>query len=145
MIAAGIVAAFLCVNYLPVTTFPAWQPVVFWIGIAFMGIGLLFRIYAIRALGRYFTTRVATRSDQNVVEHGPYRWIRHPSYSGALLTVLGFGLATTNWLGLLLVLACSLAGYAYRVHVEEQALCTALGNDYREYMLRTRRFIPFVW
>ncbi|MGH8160559.1 MAG: methyltransferase family protein, partial [Gammaproteobacteria bacterium] len=70
---------------------------------------------------------------------------RHPSYSGTLVTIVGFGLATTNWLSLLLVLACSLVGYSYRVHVEEQALCDALGEAYRDYMHRTRRFIPFVW
>lgn len=145
MISAGIAAAFLCAFYVPGATFPSRQPIVFWIGIALMGTGILFRWYAIRALGRYFTRDVATRPDQEVIERGPYRWIRHPSYSGALITVAGFGLATTNWLALLLVLAFSCIGYAYRLHVEERALCEALGDAYRDYMRRTRRFIPFVW
>lgn len=145
LIVVGAVVACVCVQDVPDAAFPSWQPAIFWIGIVLMGAGIMFRWYAIRALGSYFTHSVATRPDQTVVERGPYRWIRHPSYSGALIIVLGAGLATINWLALRLVLACAIIGYAYRVHVEEQALCEALGGAYRDYMRRTRRFIPFVW
>ena len=142
---AGILAALACADRVRATTI-SWQPAaVFWTGIALMVAGVAFRWYAIRALGRYFTREVATRAGQTVVEHGPYRLVRHPSYSGVLITVLGFGLALTNWLSTLVVVACTFAGFSYRVHVEERALREAIGEPYRHYMRRTRRFIPYIW
>ncbi|HYW75070.1 MAG TPA: isoprenylcysteine carboxylmethyltransferase family protein [Gammaproteobacteria bacterium] len=140
----GIVGAFACTR-VDAATLGWHQPILFWAGIALMLAGTAFRWYAIRALGRYFTREVATREGQTVIEHGPYRLIRHPSYSGVLVTVLGIGLALTNWLSLLVVLACTFAGFSYRVRVEERALCEAIGRPYREYMRRTRRFIPHIW
>lgn len=142
----GIVAAFFILNVRPPIATVGWNlRLVFWVGIVLMLAGLAFRWYAIRVLGKYFTRDVATRADQQVVERGPYRLIRHPSYSGSLLTVLGFGLATTNWLALIIVVGLALLGIGYRVYVEEQALSRDLGDNYRNYMQRTRRFIPFVW
>ncbi len=142
----GIFVAFFCVNIVPPIGTIAWhQHMVFWIGIVLMLAGVVFRWYAIRVLGKYFTRDVATRAGQQVVESGPYRYIRHPSYSGALITVFGLGLALTNWLALIAVLLGAIIGYGYRVRVEERALCDALGPAYRDYMGRTHRFIPFVW
>lgn len=144
--AAGVVAGFFLVNAdFPGTTLTRAQPLVFWIGIALMLVGLAFRWYAIKVLGRFFTRDVATRPGQTVVEAGPYRLIRHPSYSGALLMFLGMGLAMTNWAALLAIMIGTGIGYAYRVHIEEQALCADLGQPYRDYMRRTKRFVPHVW
>jgi protein-S-isoprenylcysteine O-methyltransferase Ste14 len=95
-------------------------------------------------LGRYFTFQVDVHTGQTVIETGPYRYIRHPSYSGALITVFGLGLALGNWASILALLACVLIGYAYRIRVEEAALVTALGQPYSEYMSRTARLIPFL-
>lgn len=143
---AGVFAAFFFVNANFQYTTLGWrQPLQFWVGIALMACGLAFRWYAIGALGRFFTRTVATREGQYVVEHGPYRLIRHPSYSGALLMFLGMGIAMTNWAALLAIMAGAGIGYAWRVHIEEQALCAALGQPYRDYMRRTRRFVPYVW
>jgi protein-S-isoprenylcysteine O-methyltransferase len=145
-ILVGIFAAFFFINArLPGTTFTWNQPLWFWSGIALMLAGLAFRWYSIRELGRFFTRDVATRPGQTVVESGPYRLIRHPSYSGSLLMFLGTGFAMTNWASLLAVMLGALVGFGWRVHVEEQALCTDLGEPYRDYMRRTRRFVPFVW
>jgi len=141
---AGIGAAW-CVANVPAATMARAQPVVFWIGIAAVLGGVAFRWYAIRVLGRFFTRDVATRAGQTVVERGPYRLLRHPSYSGALLSIAGFGLTLTNWLALAVLIAGAFLAYTYRVHVEERALCDALGEPYRDYMKRTRRFIPYVW
>jgi protein-S-isoprenylcysteine O-methyltransferase Ste14 len=144
-VSAGIVVAFLLVNAdLPGTTLTA-QPLLFWIGIASMLCGLAVRWYAIRVLGKFFTRTVATRTGQYVVDTGPYRLIRNPSYSGALLMFLGMGLAMTNWASLLAIMLATAIGYGWRVHVEEQALCADLGQPYRDYMRRTRRFVPYVW
>jgi protein-S-isoprenylcysteine O-methyltransferase Ste14 len=143
---AGMFAAFFLVNaHFPGTTLTRNQPLQFWIGIAVMMAGLALRWYAIRLLGKFFTRTVATREGQYVVERGPYRLIRHPSYSGTLLMFLGMGIAMTNWAALLAIMAGAAIGYGYRVRVEEQALCADIGQPYRDYMLRTKRFVPFVW
>ena len=141
----GLVAAFVFVNAVPQATIAWRQPLLFWIGIALILAGVAFRWYAIRVLGRFFTRDVATRAGQVVVQKGPYRFVRHPSYSGALLSLFGIGLALTNWLSLPILMASAFVGYGYRVRVEERALCDALGQAYRDYMKRTRRFIPYLW
>lgn len=145
-ITAGFIAAFSFLRTRFAGATLTWhQPLLFWLGIALLFAGLGFRWYSIRVLGRFFTRDVATRPGQTVVESGPYRLIRHPSYSGSLLMLLGTGLAMTNWASLLAVLCGALIGFGWRVHVEEQALCADLGQPYRDYMCRTRRFVPFVW
>jgi protein-S-isoprenylcysteine O-methyltransferase Ste14 len=83
-------------------------------------------------------------SDQHVVDTGPYRWIRHPSYTGSLLTIAGFLLCATNWAALAGVVPV-LVGLLYRIRVEEQALSEELGDAYRSYASRTKRLIPFVY
>jgi len=108
-------------------------------------LGLALRWYAIWKLGRYFTRDVAVSSDQPVVQSGPYRFIRHPAYSGTLLTMVGIGLAMTNWASLIAIIVCTLIGHLYRVSVEEQALSKTIGQPYIEYMRHTKRFIPFVF
>ena len=124
---------------------PWHRTLLFAVGIFLMLAGVAFRWYSIRVLGKYFTRQVAIQPGQTVVENGPYRFIRHPSYSGALLTLFGLGLAFTNWLSLIGVVAIAFVGYSYRVWVEEKALVDALGEPYREYMKHTKRFIPFVY
>ena len=91
----------------------------------------------------YLLEMVTTRADQPVIQSGPYRWVRHPSYAGALLSVLGIVLCSTNWLSLACLLIVA-SGYAYRIRVEEQALAADLGPPYRDYMRRTKRLIPRV-
>lgn len=141
----GIFLAFFCTFGFPFATIAWMQPVWFWIGIVLVLGGAAFRWYAIKVLGKFFTRSVATRADQTVVQHGPYRLIRHPSYSGALLSLLGVGLAMTNWLSIAAIMLCALTGYGYRVQVEERALRADLGQPYADYMQRTKRFVPHVW
>lgn len=119
------------------------RPLVFAAGLVLALAGVAIRQYAIASLGRFFSIRVKTQAGQTVVETGLYRLIRHPSYAGTLLTVLGVLLCATNWVSL----ACfvlSLPGFAYRIQVEEAALTSALGQPYRDYMQRTKRLVPFV-
>lgn len=143
-VSIGFFTAFGFVFGAPATAITWHQHAVFWIGIAAMLAGLAFRWYAIRSLGKFFTRTVATRAGQYVVDSGPYRLIRHPSYTGGLLMFLGTGIAMTDWAALLAIMAGAVVGYGYRVRVEERALCADLGQPYRDYMLRTKRFIPHV-
>jgi protein-S-isoprenylcysteine O-methyltransferase Ste14 len=136
---AGSAAA----HAVPMATIAWNRPFVFGVGLALGVAGVAFRWYAIKTLGRFFTMRVTTTADQKVVDTGPYRLIRHPSYTGALMTVAGVLLCMTNWLSLACIVV-AVPGFAYRMKVEEQALVEALGEPYREYMRRTRRLIPYL-
>lgn len=123
-----------------------WHPVaLFGLGIALLLLGVALRWYAIWTLGHIFTRDVAVSGDQPVVQHGPYRAIRHPAYSGTFLTMLGVGLAVTNWASLTVLLLSVFLGHLYRVSVEEKALIRTIGQPYIEYMRHTRRFIPLLF
>ena len=142
------VGIFLAISFawaLPSATITPFRVPVFAVGILLMLTGVALRWYAIRALGASFTRDLAVRAGQTVVDTGLYRAIRHPAYSGTLLTCLGIGLAMTNGASLIAIMACAVASHLYRVRLEERLLCEQLGEPYREYMRRTRRFIPFVW
>jgi len=124
--------------------YPHWSAF-FDAGIVVWLSGTLFRFYSMRTLGRFFTYDVAVSSGQHVVERGPYRWIRHPSYLGSLVANIGIGMTLTNWLAMFLPALCLGIAYAYRITIEERALLEGLGTPYREYMRRTRRLVPFVF
>ena len=141
----GFVAGFSAAFDLPAAAIHSHHTGVFWSGIVLMVIGIVFRQMAIRTLGRYFTFTVRVREAQPVVDFGPYKWIRHPSYTGAMLTITGIGLALTNGASLAILLLSSMVGYGYRISVEERALRETLGEPYAAYMRRTWRLIPFVF
>lgn len=115
------------------------------VGLALMVAGLLLRWWAVAHLGRFFTVNVAVASDHRVVDTGPYRLIRHPSYTGILLTCLGVGLCFGNLASLLVIVVPIVALALKRVRVEEAALASELGEDYRTYMSHTKRLIPGVY
>jgi protein-S-isoprenylcysteine O-methyltransferase len=117
----------------------------FFIGICFMLLGVALRWYSAAVLGKYFTFDVAIQGGQVLIEAGPYRYIRHPSYSGALLSLLGCGLALGNWAGLCAGLCCLGFAYAYRIPVEEAVLVSALRDVYEQYVKRTWRLVPFLF
>ena len=124
----------------------SWNRIsLFFVGVCLMLLGLALRWYSAATLGKYFTFDLAIQSGQILVEVGPYRYIRHPSYTGALLTLLGFGLALGNWAGLAASLSCLGFAFAYRITIEEAALASALGKTYEQYMKRTWRLVPFLF
>lgn len=124
----------------------AWlRPQVMFAGIVVIVLGAALRWWAIFTLGRYFTFEVAVRSTQAVVQSGPYRFVRHPSYTAILIMLLGVGLVLANWASIATLLATGLLGLLHRVKVEERALVEALGQPYVDYMRHTKRFIPFMF
>jgi protein-S-isoprenylcysteine O-methyltransferase Ste14 len=141
----GLALNFLLAWLFPSAAIPWQRTALFLLGIMCMLLGVALRWYAIWMLGRYFTRDVAVSRDQPVVQHGPYRVIRHPAYSGTFLTMLGVGLVVTNWASLASLLICVFLGHLYRVWVEEKALIQTIGQPYIEYMQHTRRFIPKVF
>jgi protein-S-isoprenylcysteine O-methyltransferase len=115
------------------------------IALAFLVAGMIMRWWSILTLGRYFTVDVAIQHSHEVVQGGPYRWLRHPSYTGALIAFAGVGLAFGDWLAMIALLVPVIAAIMYRVRVEERTLVGALGANYAEYSARTKRLIPGIY
>ncbi len=120
-------------------------PVAFAVGFACFLAGFGMRRWSEMTLGRYFTFTVMTSADQPVITTGPYRFIRHPGYTGVVLVVVGAGLVTGNWIGLAAWSLLVVVPLLYRIHVEEHALLAALGDRYGTYAAAHKRLIPLVW
>ena len=126
----------------PHAVLPQWSVP---IGVALFVGGMILRRYSIIHLGRFFTVNVAIAADHQLVDTGPYRFVRHPSYTGALLAFIGFALVLRNWASVLMIFLPIAFAFIYRINVEERALIQALGERYRAYIKRTKRLIPFVY
>ena len=114
-------------------------------GLVLFAAGVALRWVAIAYLGRLFTFDVAVAEDHRVVDSGPYRYVRHPAYTGSLLTFLGLGLCGGNLVSLLVLVAPIALAFVHRIAIEEAALTAALGSRYADYAARTRRLVPFLY
>ena len=114
-------------------------------GVVLFVVGLLLRWWAIITLGRFFTVDVTIEKDHELVERGPFRVVRHPSYTGVLLAFVGLALTLGNWAALLVILLPISVAFIHRMNVEENALSGALGSQYTDYIRRTKRLVPFVY
>ena len=128
-------------GYRGVGPLPDW---VFYLGIFLMLLGVVVRQWAIAVLGRFFSLNVQVVEDHQVVEKGPYRLIRHPSYTGILITFIGISLAVQSLGALLVLIAVFTVSFGYRIRVEEKTLLSELGDNYANYMKRTKRIIPYL-
>jgi protein-S-isoprenylcysteine O-methyltransferase Ste14 len=141
--AAGVVLAALALNVRSAAF--SNGPVVFGAALCLMAGGIGLRWWCFRTLGRYFTFNVMTSAGQPVIDAGPYRVLRHPSYAAMLLIFIGIGLVYGNWLSLAALTILPLAGLMNRIRVEEAALASAAGNAYATYASTRKRLIPFIW
>lgn len=141
----GIVGAVLIALRLTWAAIPVGRLALVVVGIVVMVLGIALRAWAVVVLGRNFTVYVQVRDDQPVVDSGPYRLLRHPSYTGLLLVCLGIGLALGNWLALIVVVVVPAAVIVVRIRVEERALVAGIGEPYRRFMATRKRLIPWVW
>lgn len=108
-----------------------------------MGVGL--RLWSIQVLGRNFSAVVSIDSNQTLVNVGPYKLVRHPAYTGLLLTFVSLGLALNSWIASCIILFMLSASLIYRIHVEEKALMSHFQSVYEEYRRNTWRLIPYLW
>jgi len=104
--------------------------------------GLAFREWAVMRLGRFFARTVQVEQGHRLIKDGPYRRLRHPSYTGMLAIYIGLVLALGTWVGALLALVVMFAAVYRRIQIEEEVLLEAFGDEYRAYMRQTWRIIP---
>jgi protein-S-isoprenylcysteine O-methyltransferase Ste14 len=144
-VVVGLVGAFALAFHAQGAAITVARWPLFICGVALMAAGIVVRQWSVALLGSSFTVDVRVHEGQQVIDHGPYRFVRHPSYSGMLLTFAGVGLALTNWLSIACVLLVPLIGLVVRIRVEERALLAELGDPYRRYAEGRARLIPHVW
>lgn len=151
---AGSIGVIMITNWLAMLIiFPAaWISItviqprlpVYYLGVLLLLLGSLLRRLCWKTLGEHFTGDVRAHADQPVIQSGPYRFVRHPSYTAGIMMFVGMGVALTNWISVAIALLAPLIAYGYRVRVEERALLAEIGAPYAEFMRTRKRFIPFI-
>jgi protein-S-isoprenylcysteine O-methyltransferase Ste14 len=114
-------------------------------GLTLLVAGVTLRAWSIATLGRFFQYEIQIQSGHTVVTAGPYRWVRHPSYSGIALALAGFALACGAVLSLVVTVILTAAGLAVRIRAEERQLTEALGAEYGRFAAERKRVIPGIW
>jgi protein-S-isoprenylcysteine O-methyltransferase Ste14 len=120
---------------------PGWT---FYLGIIFVFLGIIVRQWSIAVLGRFFSPMVGIQKGQKVIDYGPYRLVRHPSYTGYLMILLGIGFMLQSWGAVLVILMTWSIVLGYRIKIEEKVLISNFGYEYISYMEKTKRLIPYI-
>jgi protein-S-isoprenylcysteine O-methyltransferase Ste14 len=146
-----ILPGFLIVFFAPPLEWMYLPPVIpHTSGLQWTGLGLLLscltlRIWARTHIRSLYSGHVEVKAEHKLVMSGPYRWLRHPGYTGYLLLALGFAVGYSSLVGLVAIAVLLLPGLAYRMNVEERLLAGQFGEMYREYSRRTKKIIPGIW
>ena len=115
------------------------------ISLIFMLLGLILRTWAVWTLGKFFTWHSKVESHQKVIRSGPYRFVRHPSYTGAMLTYLFGPFFLHAWLSTLVAIVALPLAFHRRVRLEEDLLKGNLGDEYQTYCREVKKLIPWIW
>jgi protein-S-isoprenylcysteine O-methyltransferase Ste14 len=107
-------------------------------------VGIYLRLVAVRTLGKYFSIELKTLQDHKLITQGVYKYIRHPAYLGTSLFGIGIPLIFSSLYGFLVMLPL-IPCYLYRISHEENMLLEKLGDEYREYMKKTKKILPFLY
>lgn len=143
---AGLLLFLSTVSYVAVPTWVSWAAVplanpVRWLAVVTSAAGCWLMYWTLSSLGKNLTNTVVTRQQATLVVSGPYHWVRHPFYVCAALLMASVSIAAANWLiaaGSLLVLIL----LWLRTPLEEKMLIAKFGQEYKQYMATTGRFIP---
>jgi protein-S-isoprenylcysteine O-methyltransferase Ste14 len=143
-LAAAVIAAVALgrAGLLPWPGGQAWPVVV---GLVLIAAGIGLRAWSIVALGRFFQYMIKIQPGHRVVADGPYRYVRHPSYTGIALVLTGIALASDDVWSLAAVAVLGGVGLAVRIRAEERQLAEALGADYEQFAAERKRLVPGVW
>jgi protein-S-isoprenylcysteine O-methyltransferase Ste14 len=115
------------------------------VGFVILWSGVLLRNYSIKILGKHFTATIQLQKEHKLISTGPYSAIRHPSYLGALLALVGSAMFLNSLIGTFAAVVAMITAYVVRIKAEEKVLENLFGNEYQDYKNRTKKLIPFVW
>jgi len=119
-------------------------PLACYVGLPIMMVGFFLREWSIRTLKHLFTPIVSIHKNHELIVEGPYKYVRHPSYTGLLLEFLGAALAAGNILAFLIVFVLIVPAIFYRIRLEERVLVERFNSDYLNYQKTTKRLLPFL-
>ncbi|MCX6226575.1 MAG: isoprenylcysteine carboxylmethyltransferase family protein [Bacteroidia bacterium] len=119
--------------------------IVSYIGLSLIIIGMIIRFFSVWSLGRFFTVDVTIRENHKLKADGIYRLVRHPSYTGSILSFVGFGISINNWISILVISIPVTLAILYRIKIEERLLSNQFGSDYSDYIQRSYRLIPWIY
>jgi protein-S-isoprenylcysteine O-methyltransferase len=114
-------------------------------GLVMLVLGILIRWTAIFTLRKYFTVNVVIQSGHKIIKSGIYRFVRHPSYSGALISFWGLGLLFSNWISFVVMALPITFAFLKRIRLEEAALREAFGGEYEEYRKHSWHLFPWIY
>ena len=114
-------------------------------GLVLIVVGLVVRWIAILTLWKYFTVDVSIVNEHRLVNTGLYKLVRHPAYTGSLLSFLGLGLVFSNWLSLVVIIVPITLAFVHRIRIEERALTMFFGDQYVRYCAATKRLVPGIY
>src|SRR5271165_4639574 len=143
----GVAAYFLFAPRVPLpwlnNRFAGFEPGLLWLGVAVTFAGVAFSIWARVRLGGNWSSSVTLKRGHELIVEGPYRWVRHPIYTGMLVGLIGSALALGEWRGLLAV-AIATASLWRKLQLEETVMRGQFGDAYMRYAERVPALIPFV-
>ena len=115
--------------------------------VALVGVvaGLALRVWAVRTLGRYFTWFITVYDDHEVIRSGPFRFIRHPAYCGALILFVSTLIFVHAWIAAAFSFVLQLFAYVRRIRYEEAMMVDRLGESYAAYKREVRALVPLLW
>jgi protein-S-isoprenylcysteine O-methyltransferase Ste14 len=116
-----------------------------YIGLVLILSGMIIRFISIRTLGKFFTVDLSIHEKHELINTGLYKYIRHPSYTGSLLSFLGFGLSLNSWISLAIIFLPVTSAFLYRITIEEKLLQSQFGSVYVTYKKHTKRLVPFIY
>ncbi|MET3683866.1 protein-S-isoprenylcysteine O-methyltransferase Ste14 [Alkalibacillus flavidus] len=121
------------------------ESLVSWVGLLLLSLGITLRYWGIQALGKQFTRHVYVDENDTLVSHGPFRYLRHPLYTGLTCIVIGFSLINLSILGLIIVVTIFIPAIIHRMQLEENMLKASFGPTYEQWMQQRARLIPFIY
>lgn len=129
-------------GYSGIALLPDWT---YLLGLSLSLLGFALWLWGQQTLGQYFSSEAVIYEGHQLVDRGPYKFVRHPMYTGGFLMSLGLGLAVQSWIATLFAALAILLAIAYRIRVEEKALISEFGEQYIAYSRRVKRLIPYVF
>lgn len=115
------------------------------LGLILAACGVALRIWSAKTLGEFHTRTLLIKEGHKVIQHGPYRFIRHPGYLGIMCMLIGAAIATLNLATIKAIPIIMIMVVLYRIYAEEKMMQMELGEAYKQYMRHTWRLIPYIF